>query len=218
MDLHDRFAGWVTAGARDELPRDVALHASGCGTCLGIAAAVDALALVDPGEADMPPVRVVVGHDRAGRPIRAARAGIAAVAVVITVAAGFVAGGTLFERVPESIADVVSPTPAGAVLGGQGSPAATPTTTASASAEEESVGPSPSASATDSPVPGPNPTMGGGPPPVVPGTPAPSAAPTAPQTATPTPSPTPVAPSATPSPSCPVRLPACPTLSPVPLP
>ena len=213
MDLHDRFAGWVNAGARDELPRYVALHAFGCGVCMGIASAVDALAQVDPGEADMPPVRIVVGRHHAGRPMRAARAGTAAVAVVLTVAAGFVAGGNLFDRVPESIADVVSPTPAGAVLGGQGSPPATPT----ASPEAETLEPLPSAPATasDSPEPAANPTMGGGPPPVVPGTPAPSSTPTAAPTATPTPSPTPVPPppTPTPSPSCPVRLPACPSPS-----
>ena len=43
-DLHDRFGSWIAAGSPDELPRDVAVHASGCEACMLGAAAMDALA------------------------------------------------------------------------------------------------------------------------------------------------------------------------------
>ncbi|MDQ3345158.1 MAG: hypothetical protein M3473_02515, partial [Chloroflexota bacterium] len=54
-DPHDRFQLWIAEGGRDELARDVAIHASGCASCLGAAAAVDAMSVIDLGAAPTPP-------------------------------------------------------------------------------------------------------------------------------------------------------------------
>jgi len=210
-ELHDDFAAWITSGTRDELPRDVALHASGCSGCLEIAAAADALAAVDPGEAEMPPVKIRVGAGRSGAPVRVARGALGAAAVIVTIAAGFIVGGGLFEPAPGGVSDAVSGTPGGAVLDGQGgAPTDSPTPSPSAGSAEPSPETTNSPGATQSP----GPPEGGDPPPVNPTTPAPSgaptAAPTSPPTPTPTVAPTPT-PTPTPAPTCPIRL-TCPPL------
>jgi hypothetical protein len=208
-ELHDDFAAWIAGGTRDELPRDVALHASGCSGCLEIAAAVDALAAVDPGGAEMPPVRIMVGAGRSGAPVRVARAALGAAAVIFTIAVGFIVGGGLFEPAPGGLSDAVSGTPGGAVLGDQGgAPTDSPTPSPSAGSAE----PSPETTGSPGSTQSPDPPTGGGPPPVNPTTPAPSGAPTATPTTAPTPTPT-VAPTPTPTPAptCPIRLP-CPSL------
>ncbi len=56
IDVHDRFDAWLAAADAAELPRDVALHASGCDRCLGRAAAIDGLLRLDIGAAAPPPV------------------------------------------------------------------------------------------------------------------------------------------------------------------
>jgi hypothetical protein len=213
MDLHEAFETWLLRGTRQSLPRDVAVHASACPSCLRSARAFDGLAGIDTGIAEMPPIRVVGGHRRGG--LLPATASIAV--VVLVIGAGVVVGGTLFRTPPELPVAAGTPTPAGAVLGGQGSPQAPETASSS---------PSPTASSSPTPTPttsptasagtgaaAPNPTMGGGPPPVVPGptpTPRPRSAPTPRPSATPAPTapPTPVQ---TPSPT------AVPTATPCPL-
>lgn len=53
-EAHQRFHDWLTAGAEDDPPRDVAVHASVCPGCLASIAALDQLAMVDPGLAPQP--------------------------------------------------------------------------------------------------------------------------------------------------------------------
>lgn len=211
-DLHDVFTSWLTAGARDELPRGVAVHASGCPGCRRAAGAIDALSMIDLGAAELPPLAIPSG--RGARRGGLLRAMAASLSVVLAVAAGVVAAGAVIGNPSESnVADATS-TPAEGVLGGQGGPPQT---------ESESASPSPSASETPrdepspsmTPVPGtpqpqPNPTMGGGPPPL---TPAPAAAPTP----RPAPSPTP-RPTRTPAPTAPPTPAPSPTPAPTPSP
>jgi hypothetical protein len=206
-DLHETFATWLLHGGRDELPRDVALHASTCPGCLGGAAAVDALGTVDPGAAEPPPLRVV-GHYRRRRGLAPAVTG--ALAVLLVVVAGAAVSGNLFDPPRSAGVAATTPTPAEAVLGDQGGPSVTATPTASPT-PSESATPSPTAEPTATSAPSaqpaePNPTMGGGPPPPPPpsvgpaATPTPRPTPTSAPTPAPTPTPT-VPPTPTPSPA-----------------
>lgn len=53
-EAHQRFREWLTGGAEGDPPRDVAVHASVCAECLRSIAALDLLAMVNPGMASMP--------------------------------------------------------------------------------------------------------------------------------------------------------------------
>lgn len=238
-DLHDGFAAWIAGGGRDELPRDVALHASGCEDCLRHAAAFDALLAVDPGAAPMPPVRAAPVPSTATGPMRIARAAAGTMAVVIVLGAGAIVGGNLFPpRATEPLVSATEPTPAEGILGGVPPSTPSPPLVASESATPEA-SPSPSLDADPTPAvaaAAPRPTMGGGPPPIStalpatptpqPATPQPTPAPTVVPipsdspvpTPTPTPSPTtpPITPSPTPTPT-PSSEPT-PTPTPTPLP
>ena len=207
-DLHDGFAAWIAEGTRDELPRDLALHASGCEGCMRQAQAFDALDSVDLGAAPPPPVRATLLREANG-PLSLLRTAGGALVVVLVLGAGAMTGSTLFgsrgdEPTPAPVA--VERTPAEDVLSGVPSFTPSPTdvrsTSPSPSAEPRT---SPSPSAEPDPTPAiaaaaPRPTMGGGPPPIAtepPATPAPVLA--------------------TPQPAAPVTTPA-PTIAPTPLP
>jgi hypothetical protein len=196
-DLHEAFDGWLTRGARDDLPRAVALHASACPGCRRAAGAFDALAAIDLEAAELPPLRVApTPMDRRRGLVPAT---VAAVAVLLVIGGGIVAGGTLLRPPDEPDVAIATPTVGEGVLGDQGGPqssasggpmpSASPEATATGSAEPSS---------TPGPV-APNPTMGGGPPLATPALPtviprptaAPSPRPTVRPTAAPTPTPTP---------------------------
>ena len=197
-DLHDAFDAWLTRGARDDLPRGVALHASACPGCLRAAGAFDALAAIDLESAELPPLRIAAAPLDRRRGLVPATA--AAIAVLLVIGAGIVAGGTLLRPPDEPEVAAATPTPGEGVLGGQGGPqtSATGSPTPSASAA-----PTPTLSAApsteDEPT-MPNPTMGGGPPLATPPPPGvtprpiatPSPRPTAAATPPPTPQPTPI--------------------------
>lgn len=231
-ELHERFEAWIASGAHDDPPRGVALHASGCDACLGLAAAFDALLAIDTGLAPPPPVRAAPLSPLARGSMRLARSAAAAISVMLVIGAGAIVGANaLRPRTTDSVAQAPAteaPTPrvAEGVLGAAGGP-----TTGASPAVGGGASPSTEASATPRPTatprpvagaPTPNPTMGGGPPPAsaLPATPVPTAAPvtTAPSIAptassTPTPTPTPVpTPSPVPTPE-PTAVPA-PTPSP----
>lgn len=53
-EAHQRFREWLTAGAEGDPARDVAVHASVCTECRRSIAALDLLAMVNPGMARMP--------------------------------------------------------------------------------------------------------------------------------------------------------------------
>jgi hypothetical protein len=53
-EQHQRFREWLTAGAEGDPPRDVAVHASLCTECRRSIAALDLLAMINPGMASMP--------------------------------------------------------------------------------------------------------------------------------------------------------------------
>jgi hypothetical protein len=185
-DLHEAFDTWLTGGARDDLPRAVALHASACPDCLQAAGAFDSLAMIDLGSAELPPLRVAAGP--ADRRRGLVPTAVAAVTVLLVIGAGFVAGGTLLRPRSEPEVAAATPTLAEGVLGGQGGPQASASETASANA-------SPASTPTESPEPtsdegiaAPAPTMGGGPPLATPAAPQVTPRPTA--NATPSPRPT----------------------------
>ena len=110
----------------------------------------------------------------------------AAIAVLLVIGAGIVAGGTLLRPPDEPDVAAATPTLAEGVLGGQGGPQASATESATPSA-------SPTSTPTESPEAStvcggaaPNPTMGGGPPLATPAIPVVTPRPTA----TPSPRPT----------------------------
>jgi hypothetical protein len=197
-DLHEAFDAWLTRGARDDLPRAVALHASACPGCRRAAGAFDALAAIDLEAAELPPLRVAAAP--ADRRRGLVPATVAAIAVLLVIGGGIVAGETLLRPPDEPDVAIATPTVGEGVLGDQGgpqasasdspTPSASPEATAAASAEPSS---------TEGAV-APNPTMGGGPPLATPPpprvTPRPTAnaspRPTAAATPPPTPQPTPI--------------------------
>ncbi len=126
-DLHDRFGDWLLDGARVELPRDAALHASACDVCLRRAAAFDALLAIDPGAAMLPELGANVR--RGALPaFRLARMMSAVLAVVaLSAAIGIGASGLLRDRAATGAA-LSTPTPQGeGILGGAGGgPSSTP--------------------------------------------------------------------------------------------
>lgn len=222
-DPHVRFQAWLADGGGAEPPRDVALHASACAECLRLAAAFDALLVVDPGAVEPPPARPIptpVARRSLPPPLRAA-AGTAAAGLLVVGA--LIGGSALLERRTSAPVAQGTATPiAEAVLGGQGGaalPVATETpgaTPRQASAEPSVASSIPERHAGEDPDPG----VGGAdtPPPIaaptfVPATPAPAPA-FQPPLGTPRPSaptlPPTFSPSATPS--------AVPTTAPTPQP
>ncbi|MEO8639235.1 MAG: hypothetical protein ABI458_04880 [Chloroflexota bacterium] len=69
-DAHQRFRGWLTAGAEGDPPRDAAVHASVCAECGRWMAALDLLAIVDPGLASMPVEPMGREHGRMAMAVR----------------------------------------------------------------------------------------------------------------------------------------------------
>jgi hypothetical protein len=73
-EAHRRFQDWLTAGAEDDPPRDIAVHAAFCSGCRGAMDAIDLLASVNTGLAGAPAEPVGREHGRlalAGRLIGA---------------------------------------------------------------------------------------------------------------------------------------------------
>ena len=102
-DLHEAFDTWLTRGAKDELPRAVALHASACPGCLRAAGAFDALAAIDLGAAELPPLRVAaVPVDRR----RGLLPATAAIAVLLVIGAGIVGTSLADELATRGCTDV----------------------------------------------------------------------------------------------------------------
>jgi hypothetical protein len=227
---HEAFAAWLIDGARSDLTRDVALHASACDDCLRRADAFDALLAVDAGAASPPPFRSALPRSALAS-TRMARFAAGVIAVLaLAVAVGIGAGRLVPEPASPRVAEA-SPTPLGeGILGGAGGPSDAPTSSPGATATGDS---STSAGASEQPSgepeasavaaatvapraegPGffPTPTPAivfppagtprpSAPPPSPPAaTPAPTSVPTSVPTAVPTPVPTPV-PTAVPTPA-----------------
>jgi hypothetical protein len=196
-DPHRRFSDWLLEGAEGDPPRDLAVHAWVCPQCRASIEALDALAAVDIGAPNLPaPTRPVAHRER-----QTAFRSLVTTAVVLIVAAGVGIGGWqaldyLRHHAPEIAA--ASPTPNQQVLGGSGTPQATPSAvptvqvTATAVPSIATLAPSPTprpdASATPRPAATPRPTTAP--------TPLPTGAPTPVPTATPVPTPVPAVPDA----------------------
>ena len=145
-DLHDRFSAWLANGARVDLPRDAALHASACEVCLRRAAAFDALLAIDPGAVALP---AFDARTRRSVPatVRAARMASGVVAVVALAAAVGIGAGAVLDGRGESRESQATPTPLGeGVLGGAGGPSATPDDASPSDSAEASASTSPGAS------------------------------------------------------------------------
>lgn len=211
-DQHDRFVEWLEAGTPGEPPRDAALHASGCATCLGFISAMDALHAVDVSAAELPilrrtasgPAHTVVGARRLAG-VAASVGAFAVLGLATVLAAGMLAD----DGTRPGVATATSASPfAEGVLGGGGPPPdATPSEAAGKqlTAAEASLKPDPSANGTAAAAPPSGaPPVPGGPTPVPPaivppaGTPG-TSSPTGP-IATPTPRPATPAPTAAPTP------------------
>lgn len=210
-DLHARFAAWLAEAAPGDPPRDLALHASACPTCLARAAGIDALASVDPGMAPVPPQHVL-GPSRATGVTSALRAAAGITALGLLVLAVLVgANAVVGDASPGGEAAFRAAGPDEGVLGAAGGVAFTPTPEATPSATPTSSDDaSPSGDASPTPAsadpaadPAPDPTRAGS---IRTATPRPTSAPPTPtvsptrQAATPTPSPT-HTPSPTPAPT-----------------
>ena len=204
--LHERFGAWLADGAPGDPPRDAALHASGCETCLRRAAALDALSTIDFGLAPMPPVRVA-GRPASSSVLPASRAAVGVTAVVLlAVATGVLAGSWFDDRSQAGGGTtLVVPSPSldenEGVLGGTGGPTDTPTASPGTPSPKPSATPEEIADPAGDVTPAPADPDPPAPPP--PDTPAPPAPPPTTQpptpTSAPTPAPTPM-PTATPSP------------------
>ena len=131
-EAHERFQAWLTAGAEGDPPRDVAVHASVCGICSQSIAALDLLAVVDPGLAAMP--ALPTGAERG----RAALAGRLLGATAVLFAAAMLGVGVSqligVSRTGGPVAQG-SRSPEQSVLAGTATPEPTPEPTPSPSQE-----------------------------------------------------------------------------------
>jgi hypothetical protein len=143
-DLHAQFGAWLTAGAHGEPLRDVALHASGCPSCLELASGMDALSEIDPGRAPAPPLDPVPLASAPLRltPRRVARAVAGLSAVGFLIAAVALTATSLLDNGGPTAELPAQPTLGEAVLGAQATPEPT------APEESATAEPSPSPSAT----------------------------------------------------------------------
>ena len=206
---HGRFREWLAAGAEGDPPRDLAVHASVCAECSRWIGALDLLAVVDTGLADMPVEPM--GRER-GRLTMAVRL-VGATAILFS-AAILGVGVSQLIGVSHTNGPVAqaSSTPNQNVLGETATPQASQPTTASKT-PQETLTPlgtplaTPSYPATAAPtpfpywtfIPTPFPTPGSTPSGLPSATPAPSQPPL--PTATPTPSATATATPATATPT-----------------
>lgn len=219
LALHEGFAVWLgrtgTAGAAEEPPRDLALHAAGCERCLRAASAIDSLQAIDVGAVKLPELpswrgATVRGPAPVVQVARFAMAGAVLVLVGATVAIGASWLGAARGNDPAAVLDPSG----GGLLAGEptDAPSATPDSTPvdGPSLSDE---PTPSIAATDPPrlaTPAPTrrplptaaPTIAPTPlpPPSATASPPPTAIPTPPPAPTPTPSPAPT-PEPTPTPT-----------------
>ncbi len=144
-DHHARFLAWLIQGAAGSPGRDVAVHAAYCPECQARARALDALALVDPGRAAMPPSRVAQSTPR-GRPARAMRLLAGTTAALLLLGGGAAALGR-FPGLPGT-APGAAETPIQAVLGATGRPSPTASATTSVTAPAWTASATASATAT----------------------------------------------------------------------
>lgn len=232
-DLHDRFRHWIALGGRDELARDIAIHASGCASCLRGAAALDALSVIDLGAAPPPPAGSVGSAVAGPRTDGILRIGSGVAALMVIVVAAAVAFGPRNSQAPTEIGGPADGSPPEAVLGGQldrtpepsPSPEASTTIALSPSIRRSAdpVGSFAAYSPTGAPqffappVGTPRPVSTATPrPPAVTADPTPTASPTSPLPASVTPTPTPATPS--PDPTAPPTVSPTPTPAPTPTP
>jgi hypothetical protein len=191
-EAHLRFQDWLTAGAEGEPPRDLAVHASVCPGCRHSIAALDLLAIVDPGLARMPMMPAATergGLARAGR-LTSAAAGVMFSAVILGIGASQLIA--LTRSGGDGPVALASQTPDQGVLGGTAT--SQPSFEVSPTSPAETLTPLPTA--TPTPVPTARPTPRPTPRPTSRPTPAPTPVPTAVPTPVPTASPTPSAPGA----------------------
>src|SRR5439155_13548942 len=126
-DPHGRFQAWLPDGAGGDPPRDLALHASLCATCMDRVAAHDALARIDVGRAPLPPWRPAAIRSPTG--LRQAARFVAATASMLLVGGAIILGASqILGRAGNGSER------AGGVLAASGSPAASPTPTPSPTA------------------------------------------------------------------------------------
>ena len=203
-ELHERFAGWLSArlpGAADDPPRDLALHAAGCNRCLRAAAAIDTLGAIDVGAAAPPSLYAERIHRGRGRFVQLARYATAGAALVLLAGSVAIGSSWLGERRQTDSAEQPA-TPAEGILGGVPSATLGVRSSAKPSAspsEQQSGSPEPSAAISAETTVAPLATQ---PPAYQPPPPPPTAEPTTDPTATaaPTPGPTPTPAPATPTP------------------
>ena len=144
-DPHGRFLAWLLDGAQGEPPRDLAVHAALCGTCMDWAAAHDALHRIDVGRAPLPPWHPAVVKRPAGI-LQLGRTAAAAASVLLV-------GGAIALGASQILAGRAGKgsEPTGGVLAASGSP--------EPSAPTASDRPSGSASASELPSPTPRLTL-----------------------------------------------------------
>lgn len=115
-DPHGRFLAWLLDGGQGDPPRDLAVHAALCATCMDWVAAHDALHRIDVGRAPLPPLHpsAVTRPSALHQAVRFA----AAAASMLLVAAAIVLGASqiLAGRAGNE------PGPTGGVLAASGSP------------------------------------------------------------------------------------------------
>ena len=142
-DPHGRFFAWLLDGGRGDPPRDLAVHAALCATCMDWVAAHDALHRIDVGRAPLPPWHPTAMPHAAG--LRQAGRFAAAAASMLLVGGAVVLGAS--QILAGRTGDGQEPT--GGVLAASGSPGRS-----AATAAED-----PSATAVSSESPSPTPTQ-----------------------------------------------------------
>ena len=153
-EAHRRFQEWLLTGAEGDPARDLALHASVCPSCQKSIAALDLLAIVDPGLAAMPAAATLAARGGMLRTQRlaGAAAGVIFSAVILGIGASQLI--SLSRRsVPTALA---SQTPSTSLIVDTATPEPSPSSPGESLSQLESASPTP----IPTPVPTPRPKPG----------------------------------------------------------
>lgn len=142
-DPHGRFFAWLPDRAQGEPPRDLAVHAALCPTCMAWVAAHDALHRIDVGRAPLPPSHPTAiprpaGLSGAGRVAAAAASMLLVGGAVILGASQILTGrsGNSQDRTGGVLAASGSPEPSPSAASEHASASAGPTGSPSASHDQ----------------------------------------------------------------------------------
>lgn len=140
-EAHRRFQEWLLTGAEGDPARDLALHASVCPSCQKSIAALDLLAIVDPGLAAMPAAATLAAR---GGMLRTQRLAGAAAGVIFSAVILGIGASQLISLSRRSVPiGLASQTPGPSLIVDTATPEASPGSSGESLSQLESPSPTP---------------------------------------------------------------------------